>query len=310
MGTNCLDEYMAKPNDCSISDVRRREQFFHMEQYHPVDFDKSYVNLMNDILLTRKIVDNSTIAEYAYDRTFVLNSIRLWEDLGIRLRNVPILTNQYDISRFRGYATPDMVAATYVGEPSQVPMVCVPGGLERAFVSTFNVNMFGVNRALAYNIILPQMHRRAMSAVYAHEITHLQMYNAGGGARIITNDETLPIMMEEIAANMIDETGRTFNVIRNNRMHCIANSIKKLQQSADMSYYNKMKYDDYIISGIQGINLANIFHLGNYSLKREMIRDLDRVFAGQIVTEDVLYKYGSKIEDIPKRIRTLTKYKK
>lgn len=310
MGTNCFNSYKINPTDCSFGDVRRNEQFFNMQEYYPVVYDRSYLNLMNDILATRKIVSNSTIGDYAYDRSFILNSIRLWDELGIRLRSIPILTYRYDINRFRGYATPDLVNATMVGDVGQVPMYFVPGGLENAKVHTFNVNVFGVNRALAYNIILPQMHRRAISAVYAHEVTHLQLYNAGGGARKITNDETLPIFMEEVAANMIDDTGDTFRVIRNNRLHHIAKSLKDLNNAEWMSYYNKMKLDDYIISGIQGINLANIYHLGDYNLKREMIRDLDRVFNGYMVTEDILDKYDSNIDDIPKKVRSLTRYKR
>ena len=310
MGTNCLNSYIVNPYDTTHLGIRRKEHFYGMVPYEPVSFDNSYLNFKYEVLQSKKIVDNSTIPDYAYDQSFVRESAALWNRLGIRLRSVPILTDRYDITKFNGYVTQDFVNAIEVGSPLQIPTFYLPGGLEVSYSYTINTNLYGRNVSICTNINLPQMNRRAVSAIYAHEITHMQMYNAGGGALRITNDETLPIMMEEIAADMIDGSGETFTLIRNNRMHHIANSIETLKSNNTMTVYQKMQFDDYIISGIQGINLANIYLLGDINLKREMIGDINRVFSGDMVTEEILDKYDSNVSDIPKRVKALTRYKR
>ena len=103
MGTNCLNSYIVNPYDTTHLGIRRKEHFYGMVPYEPVSFDNSYLNFKYEVLQSKKIVDNSTIPDYAYDQSFVRESAALWNRLGIRLRSVPILTDRYDITKFNGY---------------------------------------------------------------------------------------------------------------------------------------------------------------------------------------------------------------
>lgn len=297
-----LFEYNKKDNDLSVDFLRDKENFFDMEEVNPIIYSDSLNDLCYEIFCNNNIIDNFEFKEDKKNIKYVLNSKKIWGSLNINLKDIVYLNKEYDFSKFKGILDKEFLSNLNVDSPYEIPISFIDNFYDTQIVVTHLTLKTG-KCVVFRNILLPKFEKKVNSVIYAHEITHTQLENVLGGAKKITNIETLPMFIEELFADKLN----VLELIRNNRLIYLALGINELIKNKDMDFYKKITFDTYITSTLQSFDLANKFFSGNENVKKEMISYINSIFNGNKNTEDMLGKFDSNFDSLDYKLNKILK---
>ena len=158
---------------------------------------------------------------------------------------------------------------------------------------TFTNNKF--HRVAFRDIHLSECTTELTSGTYCHEITHSQLEALPGSIRHSYNAEVLSIFMELFHAYVLgdDEKILSFHDAKlSNEINVLTANLYEASSDAIASdYFEFLEDGKYIASSVKALQLFSIFYYGSKSVKLAIIRDIQKVFDGQICVEELLTKY-------------------
>ena len=261
----------------------------------PFTYDSSFVLLRDSIMDDFEIMSlKQPIGRPCKNR--VRKSVRLWEDMGIKL---------HDVNCFR-YPRLHIIKLIH---PCRIPIE-VGDYFDvgyYSYIETFynSVGMVANGNTLVGRIHLSRTNEMLSVCGYNHEITHSQLFSDKGSCTNILNSETLPILMECIFADYIDPTGRSLEMLGKIRISDIAEKIFELSTRTEITYEERVTSDTYVKSTLQAISLINRYVSSNRPARKEMLGDVRRIFNGMFTVEDMISKYESDVENVPKDLKYL-----
>lgn len=303
MSKETIFEYKFSENDSTIKEIRDKESFYGCCETKPLSFDSSYEDLFYSIRNDESILGNVFSPSFFVNKKYVKNSISLWESLGIQLQDIDILDKYYPMDSHQGEVTQDFLDALSASNPAQLPIVFKWFNDVEAKVVSFemkynNPDNYGL---IFQKIILPIFNSKLTSCFYAHEIAHTQPVIMSS----LLNDETIPILVEEIFASILDPSSKTLKQIRYRRLNQLMQMLYILANVKNISFESKIIYDTYIQSTLQAIKLANTYLFGTSSLQREIIKYINQIFQGNLFIEEMLAHFEANLEDVPRDINML-----
>jgi hypothetical protein len=298
--------YKIKDDDKTLLFIRHKEEFFGYDNVFPNDFSKELINLKDEIMASKEIIENIDYSKSNRDLRYVKNSSKIWNELGINLQKVQYLNPNYnfDEKSFDGYLPIDFYKSLITDYPTKIKINSIDDFKEIGFDALY-LEFEKHNSIIFKYISLPKINKIINSSIYAHEITHVEQENAGGGITKITNEETLPIFNELLFGTKLDESDLIINQIINRRLSNIANDVIKLLNEKNISFAERLNIEKYLISTIQGIDLFNKYKDGNEKIKNEFINYINLIFLGEKVVEDMLNKFDSNFKDIEPNLKVL-----
>ena len=297
-----LFEYNKKNNDLSIEVLREKEKFFDMEEASPIIYSDSLHDLCYEIFCDNNIINNFEFKEDKKNIKYVLNSKKIWDNLNINLKDIVYLNKEYNFNKFKGILDKEFSSSLIVDSPYAIPISFVDNFYDTQIVATHLTLRTG-KCVIFRNILLPMFEKKVNSVIYAHEITHTQLENVLGGAKNITNTETLPMVIEQLFADKYN----ILELIRNNRLIYLALGINELINNKDMDFSKRITFDTYITSTFQSFDLANKYFNGNESVKKEMISYINSIFEGNKDTEDMLDKFDANFDSLEYKLSKILK---
>ncbi len=283
-------DYEIKDDDDSIKSVKTDERFYNYIPTSLNNFDESYEELYHQILDDDDIVYNYLYPKKNFDKKYVLDSIKLWNDLGITLHNINIFKKLrngnhvvlYDFGPFSSFKKKDV-------SDLKVKFKNIPQWDSKVTLKEIDEKNY---KDVVFNqILLPKVEKKLASTIYAHEISHTQLLNVGGGLISIFNEETIPIFMEFVFADKLDNSKETLSYVNNERLVCVSKFINNLSLGNRISYEERVKCEKYIISSLHAMELFKIYYYSNDNLKKEMLNDIKKIFNGEEVVERMLVNY-------------------
>ncbi len=149
------------------------------------------------------------------------------------------------------------------------------------------------------------------SATWCHEITHSQLDSQKGVVKEFYNAEVLSILVENIHALLTDEQERLLRVCdlrRLNEMTVLTIDLYDyFKGQLPKSREDLLLDSQYYSSNIKAYKLFLIYYYGSNKIKKELIRDIQRVFDFEITLEELLGKYEVTIDMVQDK-KTLIKY--
>lgn len=287
-------EYKMIEKDPTIQKVRKREKSFGLQETKPLQWDESYEQLGNEILENEEIINSRTYPQIGIDRKSVLQSIKLWEELGITLQDIRILMNYSRIQQ---------------SHPSNLPITWTKNKNQSSGIQCYLARRTANNEMVPIfmNVELPIYTTEITSSIYAHEIAHSQLLRVGEGTQDIYNTEMIPIWMEFLFANQLDPTGETLKRMKYFRLAEMGQYLQSQEKIEDIAFISKVQMDTYIQSILEAIQLTSIYLSSPKKIQQEMIWKINQVFQGNLLVEDILGQYDSDLESTSKDIKVLKK---
>lgn len=296
--------YEIKGDDKSINIIRRKEKFFGYETSNPTIFSKSIKNLALEIYADSDIMSDFEFAHLNRDSKFVKASKRIWKDIGIELQDVQYFKEDIDESLFDGKITSEFCSKLALDSPTKIPIRYIDDFLLARSMGMY-LEFQKHNAVLFKEILLPKVEKEVNSCIYAHEITHAEMDNAGGGINKITNMETLPILIELLFSNKIVDNNSVKDKLLRHRLAYLAGAIAEIITDKNMDFERRIKLETYIISIIQGVELYNKFEESNDEGKQDIIDHVNKIFNGKSLVEDVLDQYDCHYSLVKPKLKEL-----
>lgn len=293
-------KYEVNENDQSVSRVKADEEFYNYKETTLNEFDQSLHDLYYYIL-----DDDEVALDYIYPKTnfnkkYVLNSIKLWKELGINLHDINIFKifrngNKYlihDSGIFDSFKSKDPSSL-------KVSFYYIPQWDSKLILKEIDEDNY---KNIVFNqIILPKCEKKLASTVYAHELAHTQLMTQDGGTNSIFNEEMIPILMEFIFADKLDNGSSSLKYVRNERLMSTAKFIDLLSKRDKLSFLNRVTTEKYIISSLQAMELFRIYYSSNEVVKKEILSDINDIFNGDKIVEDIINKYQIDYNDVSKK---------
>ena len=298
--------YKIKEDDDSIPLFRHKEAFFGYEKVKPTTFSKKLNDLREEIINDDEIINDFEYSSQGRNLRYVRASKKIWNELGIELQKVQFLRPDYpfDENKFQGYITKEFVESLVFDYPTKIKILRTDVFRKSGFNALY-LEFKDHNSVVFRDIILPKVEMKLNSSIYAHEITHIEQENAGGGVTKYTNIETLPIFIELLFSLKTDESGLTTDKIIRHRLAYLSGAIKEILNNKEMDFETRMKLEKYIISIIQSINLFNRYMDGSEEVKKEFIKGVNEIFVGKKVIEQMLTLYDSNFKEIEPNLKVL-----
>ena len=160
-----------------------------------------------------------------------------------------------------------------------------------------NIEEDGNEEVIFSKIILPNYNSLILPIIYAHELTHTQLYSVIGSINNINYDEVIPIFMEYLY--LYESKTQDINLIHNyfrlGDLHTYSEDILK---------YNKDKIINedvllsvkYYISTVVAYKLFGIYINSNNSQKKEILENIQKIFDGKRNIEETLKIYNLRYE--------------
>lgn len=283
-------DYEIKKDDNSIQSVRTDEKFYNYIPTNLNDFDESYEELYHQILDDDEIVYNYVYPKKNFDKKYILDSINLWNDLGITLHNLNIFKKLrngnhvvlYDLgplNSFKNKKASDL----------KVNFKDIPQWGSKVVLKEIDEKNY---KDIIFNkIYLPKVDKKLASTIYAHEISHTQLLSAGGGVISTFHEETIPIFMEFVFADKLDNSNKTLSYVNNERLVSLSKFINNLTLGNKINYEERVKCEKYIISSLQAMELFKIYYYSNDNVKKEMLNDIKKIFNREMIVERMLMNY-------------------
>jgi len=299
--------YTIRKNDSSIKEIREKEEFYGMEQTNPRSFSDKYIDFSNEVLLNQNIIDNFVYERGTPNKDKIRSSGKIWSELGIKLQDVQFVKEENKDLEFEGRIDKRFCDALEISSPLNIPITFIDNYLD-TYVLTLHISMKDCNSVVFRKVFLPKLEDKINSVIYSHELTHTELNDAGSGIKKYINKETIPIFIEQLFADKIDQ--RTLELCRNNRFATVAAGIEEMRTNKKLSFKSRIDLETYLISTIQATNLANIYFESNKKIKKEMIKYINKLFTGELKTEDMLEHFDSSFDEIEPSLKKLQKIKK
>ena len=298
--------YEIKGDDNSIKEIRRKEKFFGMKKSNPTVFPMSIKNLAIEIYCDEDIMKDFEFANINRDSKYVKASKRIWKDLNIELQDVQLFRKPLDKSVFDGKLSREFCSNIMIASPTEIPIKYEDDNLLARSMGMY-LELLKYNSVIFQHIVLPKVNKEVNSCIYAHEITHTELDNAGGGISKMTNRETLPIFVELLFGNKIADNGYVTDQLLRHRIAYLGGAIAALINEPGMNFERRISIETYVISIIQAIDLYNKYKDGNDSIKKEFHDGISDIFKGKINVEDMLDHYDSDYKKVDHNVKTLRK---
>lgn len=298
-------EYVINPDDETISDVKSDEFIYSFNPTVLHKFDESFEELYHAILEDNEIFKFFEYPRIGANGRFVKNSIKLWDSLGFTLHNVNVFNPLVNSNKFKEI-NEAYLRSFSLKHPSKVPLKYKSSVTFSDSRCSFNESLDEKTNQIYIifrDILIPRYEKKCAATMYAHELAHTQLVTVDGGTNSIFNEETIPMLMEHIFADYygFDTTLR----VRCARLMTMVKYINLLDLGNKVAYKYRVDLETALVSGFQAIALSNIYLNGSDEVKREMIRDLNKVYNGETIVEYLLNKYECHFEDVPKDIKSL-----
>lgn len=296
--------YNIRKDDKSRLIVKYKEDFFGFDHVEPTNFSRDLINLKDEIFNEKELLNYLEFDNALVNSWYLKKKAKTWDELGINLQKIQFISPKYDMDDLDFYVKTinEIYPLLEPNLPTKMPIKFVDKFLDTNMIA-FYLEFLKHNSIIFRRINLPKIDRKVCSCIYAHEITHIEMENAGGGITKITNGETLPIFIELLFASTIDK--ETKEKIFNHRLIYLAGTIGKLLKEKNLDFEKRIKLETYLISIIQGIELFNKYNEGNDKVKLEIIKSINDIFLGEILVEDILNKYDSNFLDVEPKLKVL-----
>lgn len=312
---NCMNKctsfyYSEIEGDQTKQEILKQERLYGYDPSKPLMLDfTTYHNLYSSIVDDKSILFSEYFPGFGVSEKQLRDSISIWDDLGIKLHEINILDSLYgSISEENFKITQKFVDSIKTGHPSELPITfntrCKFYGRLEIIVVRYPFNNFNKNGFVYLNIYLSKHSRKITTCMYNHEITHTQL-DSRNSCKSFLDSETIPILIEEIFANKMDNSGNTLEKIRNIRLYDLVRYLYSYSSTPNMDYVSRIESDTYIKSTLQAIQLANIYLTGNSNIRKEMQEYINRIFSEQISVEDMLNKYNANFDEVPKSLKKL-----
>ena len=258
----------------------------------PREYNDDYLSLMEQIRESREL-SNVKAPKGLFDRKKVENSISYWNALNICLHDVAILSSdEAKVKRVH---------------PSKIPIVYGKGQGAYLSIGIPLDDESEIKEPCIEKLFIAKEKTFLSVGSYNHELTHSQLISVKGICEDILNSEALPIFMEMIFSTFFDKSGKAFDILTRSRLMDVGERLNLIITEPVLSYEERVTSDYYIQSIIVSANLLNIYYGSSECVRREMLDDVNSVFSGRRTVEDMLKKYDSDIDSIPKDLKCLRK---
>lgn len=294
--------YNIKNDDKSREGVMHKEDFFGYKHVEPTTFSNKLIELKDEILNDKELINYLEYDSGYVNSWYLRKKAIIWKELGINLNTIQYLNPDFNLGEdgFYGKSISDFYEGLLDDSPIKLPIMFIKDFNKTNFLADY-LEFSKHNSIIFKCIYLPKVDRKICSAIYAHELTHIEQENAGGGINKITNSETLPIFIELLFAEKlgVDQT------VLKHRLIYLAGTINKLLKEKNINFELRIKLETYLISIIQGISLFNKYNDGNEIIKCEIIDFVNKIFKGEEVVENMLDSFDSNYKDVELKIKTL-----
>ncbi len=298
--------YEVKEDDPSIENIRKDEEFYEYKKTSPRIYSKKFLNLREEILDSPDIIDNFEYSEEGFEKRFPRNKQSIWKDLGIELQKIQILKPSYKISPTTKELDQEFLKNLFIGLPTRIHVTYVDKYIETNS-SGLQITFPKGKSVISTDILLPKFNKYINTSIYAHELTHAEMNFVGSGVDYYINKETIPIFIESLFADKVDESGNTLELSLNNRLAYLSAIIDALVNEKNASFERRMHLEKYFVSILQGITLYNRYNEGSDKVKNEMINHINNIFKGEELAEEMLVRFESKYNDVEPKVKSLKK---
>ena len=296
-----LFDFRMREDDKTIDRLRDFEKDYGLIPSLPEKYDKKYLDFAYEVLDDKSIIGNYQFSMEGFDEAYIRNSSKIWKQLGLKLEDVQYFKKGFeDLYYGTGQVDEDFVRTINIGNPTNITVRYIDDYLQTG-VDKLRFTISRGSGDIFRRIDLPRFEKRITSSIYAHEITHVELIDAGGGIGSYKNKEVLPIVIEELFS---DKLG-VLELSKNNRFATLGQAIIDMSKFPEMDFKTRIDKETYLHSILQAMSIANVYFNGNNKIKREIIRDINDVFTGDMITEDMLDKYDSNFKDIEPKLKVL-----
>ena len=298
--------------DPTVEEIRYKERFFEFDETKPLEYDTSYVELYNALVGDKDLRKNSKLPIYRIDKNRVINSIKIWENLGIKLHDIELLDKSYKIKN--GYFVVDkkFQESLNLAQPKKIPVVFSNNQVLEGKCNYFTLESSenkDKKSVIFRDIIVPILNNNLSICAYGHEISHTQLTSVWEGTNNLLNIETIPIFIEQLFAYITDPTTNTLLKYRCFRLYDLVEKLYIIDQHKNLAYISKITYDTFIQSTLQAIKLFNTYAFGNANIQDEFIKYINKIFAGDILIEEMLNHFEANLDQVEKDSSILKKVK-
>ena len=298
--------YKTNDTDKSLEFIRHKEQFFGYDEVNPTNFSKEINDLKEEIINDKEIMDEFEFSKVPRKSESIKTDDKIWNELGIKLQRVQFFKPSYKVEEmtFNGEITKNFYDKLEFDYPNKVKIIKPNNFLKTGFDALY-IEFNNHNSIIYKYIALPEVDKMINNSVHAHEITHLEQENVGGGITTILNEETLPIFVELLFSTKTDESGMITDKIIKHRLGYLSGAINVLSRDKNMNFKTRIDLEKYIISIIQAIDLFNKYQNGSNKVKKELIGYINQIFEVEKVIEQVLDVYNSNFKEIEPKLKIL-----
>lgn len=277
--------------DPTKKEVRNLEDFFGYKKTKPIKYNSDFIRLKEELEKSPEVREYNSIRYTSTSVPEVRKAYDLWDFLGIKMQELEMIDIKGELEGTM--LLTELAKHASMVPPDKLPVSCrlmdiCDGG---AIFYYFTNPLSGDKYVLFQEIVVPPFGNLITGCVYAHEVSHTQMTISGGIGNDMLNVETIPMLMEQIAAFYNDPTGET---LRHLRYFRLANIIYYLDTLAnkDLPFKDKIDNDAWIKSTIQAVKFANIFFASSEGTRREMLNYINNLFNGSRNLDEMLAFYG------------------
>ena len=297
-------DYNLDLTDKTIEEVTEEEKFYGYDKSLIHSFDSTYESLYNDISKDDDIQYHYIYPSFGFDENYVRRSIKLWKELGINLHDLVIIKRFKNVDKLTA-VNRKFFKSISTENPSKLKL-----SFKNIIQTDSELKLLRVNDPLYKGIVfdrinLPKLEKKLVSTIYAHEITHTQLETRNGGTNSYFNIEMIPIFMEYVFASVQKEPKISLSFVQNERLKSIFNFLCEMGLSDRVPYSRRITCEQFLISSIQAIKLFDVYYRGNESIKKEILEDINKVFDGRIIVEDIINKYGVSYDNGENNLKKL-----
>ena len=198
---NNLFEYKVKKRDDSIGSVRAMEKTYSYTECNPREFSNDYMDFADKVLNDESILSNCSPSKKGFSITYIKNSKRIWKDLNIKLSRVFYVNPEYKLNKEYLVLDNELYENIKTALPTNIPLSFTDNTLE---TGPLYIPVPGIegNYTLFFKLTLPKYEKNFSSAIFAHEVTHMELLETEGVLTSLTDSETIPMFCEFLFADL------------------------------------------------------------------------------------------------------------
>ena len=148
----------------------------------------------------------------------------------------------------------------------------------------------GVDRRISYLITLKEQPNLITIPIYAHELTHTQVDKNVETLENFFNKEVLSIFIEKVCSYHTGEF--MFSEMELFRLCDLRYCLDRYLNYKDKKMSDRYKNRTYVDGTLKASHLFDIYYNGNEYLRKEILKDVGKVFNEEMTVENLLHQYG------------------